>query len=162
MQEDPRNYGRSREPGDYPTVDFEREPYGRYEGGTMSVQDERTWSTLSHASVLLWPFTGLLPVAPLVVWLVYKDRSPRVAFHALQSLWYQVAWLVIGTVGGFLGTVFTAITLGLGLILVIPLVFVLGLVPFVHQIYAAYKVYTGADYRYPFIADKVDNSTRTL
>lgn len=159
MQEDPRNYGRTREPGDYPTGNFEN---GQYEAGVMSSQDERIWSTLSHVSVLLWPVTGLLPVAPLVIWLVYKDRSPRVGFHALQSLWYQVAWLVIGTVGGFTGTVFTVITLGLGAFLVIPLAIVLGLVPFIHQLYAAYRVYTGMDYRYPLIADRIDGSTRTL
>ena len=30
---------------------------------------------------------------------MYKDRSPRVAFHALQSLWYQIAWMVVLVVG---------------------------------------------------------------
>jgi uncharacterized protein len=36
-------------------------------------------------------FTGFLgPVAALIIWLLYKDRSSRVAFNALQSMWYQI------------------------------------------------------------------------
>lgn len=167
---DDPNYGRRPEPGDeleVSTRENERDatpaqsPY-QAAGGELSPQDERTWSILSHVSVLAWPLTGFLPVAPLIVWLVYKDRSPRVGFHALQSLWYQVAWLVLGTIGGFLGTVFTLLTLGIGIIVVAPLALVLGLVPFVHQLYAAYKVSQGEDYRYPAIADRIDGGQRAL
>ena len=140
MQEE-QNYGRSREPGGV---------------GGMSPKDERTWSMLSHLSVLVWPITGFLPVAPLIIWLVYNDRSPRVGFHALQSLWYQVAWLVLGTVAGFLATIFVLLTFGFGLLRVTPLAIVLGLVPSVHGYYAAYKVTGGVDYVYPFVADMID------
>lgn len=173
-----QNYGRTYEPGDEidttvssPGDDLEaktREPEGSVPAGSappgeLSTQDERTWSILSHVSVLAWPLTGFLPIAPLIVWLLYKDRSPRIGFHALQSLWYQVAWLVLGTVGGFLATVFTLLTFGLGIFVVAPLAAILGLVPFVHQLYAAYKVSQGIDYRYPFIADKLDGGNqRTL
>jgi uncharacterized Tic20 family protein len=128
----------------------------------MSPQDERTWSMLSHASVLVWPMTGLLPVAPLIVWLLYKDRSPRVGFHALQSLWYQLAWLALSIVGGFVATVLLFVTFGLGIFVIAPAAVVLGLIPFVHQLYAAYKVYNGEDYRYPYIADRVDGPHRTV
>ncbi len=178
MQQDP-NYGRSWEPGDEtenlkepdtePTttgsepVDAAGGPVpaaSEHPAGELSPQDERTWSILSHVSVLAWPVTGLLPVAPLVLWLLYKDRSPRIGFHALQSVWYQVAWLVLGTIGGFLGTIFSVLTLGLGIFVVAPLAVVLGLVPFAHQLYAAYKVSQGIDYRYAFIADKIDGGDR--
>ncbi len=168
MQEDP-NYGRSREPGDE-AHDEMREVTGGEgpvstiggPGTEMSTQDERTWSILSHVSVLAWPITGLLPVAPLILWLLYKDRSPRVGFHALQSLWYQVAWLALGVVGGLLATLFVILTLGVGVLVVAPLASILGLVPFAHQLYAAYKVSQGVDYRYPFIADRIDGGERTV
>lgn len=146
MQGDPRNYGRAEEPAGRPT----------------SPQDERVWSALSHASILVWPATGLLPIAPLIIWLVYKDRSPHVGFHALQSLWYQLAWLAIATIGGILGTLFSIVTFGFGVFLVIPLAAVLGLVPFAHSLYAAYRVYTGADFRYPYIADRMEGFGRTF
>jgi uncharacterized membrane protein len=35
----------------------------------------------------------------LIIWFVYKDRSQKVAFHGLQSMWYQIGWLVILAVG---------------------------------------------------------------
>lgn len=181
MQRDP-NYGRAREPGDEiettapPPESVADEKLGEIGGtggtapaasdpapGELSTQDERTWSVLSHVSVLAWPLTGLLPIAPFIVWLLYKDRSPRIGFHALQSLWYQVAWLVLGTVGGFLATLFTVITFGLGIFVVVPLAAILGVIPFAHQLYAAYKVSQGIDYRYPFIADRIDGGNqRTL
>ena len=172
-----QNYGRTREPGDEietpaSSPGDEAESRGPedsvpatsdFSSGELSTQDERTWSILSHVSILAWPLTGFLPIAPLIVWLLYKDRSPRIGFHALQSLWYQVAWFALGAVGGFLATVFTLVTLGLGIFVVAPLAAVLGLVPFVHQLYAAYQVSQGVDYRYPFIADRIDGGNqRTL
>lgn len=124
----------------------------------MSIQDERTWSMLAHLSVLLNIVTGIGgPIAALVIWLVYRDRSRRVSFHALQSLWYQVAWAVILFVGWFVTGILSIIFIGL---LLIPVMLIATLVPFVHQCYAAYKVYQGVDYRYPIIADMIDGGRR--
>ena len=123
---------------------------------TVSPQDEKTWSILSHVSVFLNLFTGFLgPVGAFVVWLMYKDRSPRISFHALQSLWYQVAWLLILAVGWTVTGLLTAIIIGF---LLIPVMIVLTLVPFVHMAYAAYKVSQDVDYRYPWVADMVDGN----
>ncbi len=154
------NYGNQREPGS---------PFGGPIGSTggpiggssqMSIQDERTWSMLAHLSVLLNLITGIGgPVAALVIWLVYKDKSSRVAFHALQSLWYQVAWAVILVVGWTVTFILSFILIGL---LLIPVMLIVSLVPFVHQCYAAYKVSQGVHYRYPIIADMVDSGRRIV
>ncbi len=149
MQEE-QNYGRSREPGD--ELDGAGGPAGR----TMSPQDERTWSMVAHFSVLAG-LVGLMPLGALIIWLVYKDRSPRVGFHALQALWYQIAWLVILVAGWFVTFVLSFVLIGL---LLIPVMLVASLVPFVHGCYAAYKVNQGVDYRYPFIADRIDGGAR--
>src|SRR5215207_9801658 len=151
MQQDP-NYGRPEE---------EREPSAPVGGpigttggvGTsqMSLQDERMWSMLAHLSVLVSIITGIGgPIAALVIWLVYKDKSQRVAFHALQSLWYQVAWIVIIFAYVILSTILTFVIIGIFMFFLLPLI---ALVPIAHQCYAAYKVNQGVDYRYPFIAD---------
>ncbi len=117
----------------------------------MGTQEERTWSALSHLSVFLNLFTGFLgPVAAAVIWLVYKDRSPQVAFHALQSAAYQVAWLVLLAAGWALTGLLTLILVGF---LLIPVMAVATVVPFVHMAYAAYRVSKGDDYRYPLVAD---------
>ncbi len=150
MQQQDPNYGTPREAEPRLT----RVPVG----GGMSAQDERTWSMLAHLSVLLNIVTGIGgPIAALVIWLVYRDRSRRVSFHALQSLWYQVAWAVILFVGWFVTGILSIIFIGL---LLIPVMLIATLVPFVHQCYAAYKVYQGVDYRFPIIADMIDGGRR--
>src|SRR4028119_2177165 len=99
----------------------EPQPTGSGSGGsglggsttTLGSRDEDNWSALAHLSVFLNLFTGFLgPVAALVIWLMYKDRSPRVSFHALQSLWYQVAWVVILAVGWSVAGLLTIILVG--------------------------------------------------
>lgn len=126
---------------------------------TMGSRDEETWSALAHLSVFLNLFTGFLgPVGALVIWLMYKDRSPRVAFHALQSLWYQVAWMVILVVGWTITTFLMIVLVGF---LLVPVMIVASLVPFVHMAYAAYKVNQGVDYRYPWVSDLVGGHRNT-
>ena len=149
MQEE-QNYGRPREPGD------ELDGAGGPAGSTMSPQDERTWSVVAHLSVLAG-LVGLMPFGALIIWLVYKDRSRRVGFHALQALWYQIAWLVILVVGWFVTFILSFVVIGL---LLIPVMLLASLVPFVHGCYAAYKVNQGVDYRYPYIADRIDGGAR--
>ena len=125
---------------------------------TMGPKDENTWSVLAHLSVFLNLFTGFLgPVAALVIWLMYRDRSPKVSFHALQSLWYQVAWVVILAVGWTVAGLLTIILVGF---LLFPVMIVLTFVPFAHMGYAAYKVSQGIDYRYPWVADLLERERR--
>jgi uncharacterized Tic20 family protein len=122
---------------------------------TMSPQDERTWSIVAHLSVLV-ALIGLMPFGALLVWLLYKDRSEKVRFHALQALWYQIAWIVVLIVYSFVAVLLSIVTLGLGAIVLVPLAFVIAAVPVIHGCYAAYQVSQGIDYRYPYIADKIE------
>jgi uncharacterized Tic20 family protein len=124
----------------------------------MSAQDERRWSIIAHLSILLDLITAIGgPVAALIIWLVYKDRSRKVAFHALQSLWYQVAWIVILGVGWFITYILMVVVIGF---LLVPVMAIVSVVPFVHQCYAAYKVSQGVEYRYPIVAGMVDGERR--
>jgi uncharacterized protein len=148
VSEEQRNYGVE------PEVSGSGGSGGTLSTRTMNPKDENTWSVLAHLSVFLNLVTGFLgPVAALVIWLMYRDRSPRVSFHALQSLWYQVAWAVILAVGWTVAGLLTIILVGF---LLFPVMIVLTFVPFVHMGYAAYKVSQGVDYRYPLIADLLE------
>lgn len=130
-------------------------------GGGIGVGDERAWSMLSHLSFLLNFVTGIGGlVAPVVIWLFYKERSGRIAFHALQSLWYQVAWVGIGIAYATVTVVLSLLTFGLAAVVLVPLAFLVFLIPLIHQVYAAIKVNGGANYRYPIIADIVDREKR--
>ena len=132
----------------------ERVSEGRSGGsaGTMSAQDERTWSIIAHLSVLA-ALVGLMPFGALIVWLLYKDRSQKVRFHALQALWYQIAWIVILAAYAFVSLILSLVIIGLFMFLLLP---ILALVPLVHGCYAAYQVSQGVEYRYPFIADRIE------
>jgi hypothetical protein len=70
-----------------------------------------------------------------------------------------VAWLIILVAGWFVTFVLSFVLVGL---LFIPVMLVASLVPFVHGCYAAYRVSQGEDYRYPFIADRIEGAGRTL
>src|ERR671912_2149404 len=121
---------------------------------TMGTQEERTFSVLAHLSIFLNLVTGFLgPVAALIMWLVYRDRSSRVASQALQSMWYQVAWIVILVAGWTLTTLLMLVLIGF---LLVPVMALISLVPFVHSAYAAYRVSKDGGYRYPLIADMIE------
>ena len=142
--------GQSR--ADYGAIGDEAAGLGPVALGT---REERTWSVLSHLSGFLNIFTLFLgPVAALVVWLVYRDRSSKVAFDALQSAAYQGAWLAILGVGWALTIALTFVLVGF---LLIPAMMILTVVPFAHMGYAAYKVGKEGEYRYPIVADLIEN-----
>ena len=146
--------------GDRDYVGQDRTGYGSigaagHGAAVMGPKEEKTWSVLSHLSAFLNIFTLFLgPVAALVVWLVYKDRSRKVAFNALQSAAYQGAWLAILGIGWSLTALLTLVLVGF---LLIPPMLILTAVPFVHMGYAAYKVSKDGEYRYPIVADLIEN-----
>ena len=134
MQQDPNLGG-----------DQERPTESHAGAQTMSPQDEQTWSILSHLSVLL-ALVGLMPFGALLIWLIYKDRSERVRFHALQALWFQIAWIVL-----------TLLIIGIFMFFLLP---ILAVIPVIHGCYAAYQVSQGVEYRYPYIADRIEGPRR--
>ncbi len=120
----------------------------------MGTQEEKTLSVLAHLSMFLNLVTGFLgPVAALVIWLVYRDRSRTVAFQALQSMWYQVAWIVILVAGWTITTLLMLVLIGF---LLVPVMALISVVPFVHSAYAAYRVSKDGEFRYPLIADMIE------
>jgi uncharacterized protein len=143
MQQDP-NLGGERERAS--------EGQARASAGTMSVQDERTWSIIAHLSVLL-ELVGLMPFGALLVWLLYKDRSRKVRFHALQALWYQIAWIVILVAYTLVSLILSLVIIGIFMFFLLP---ILALIPLIHGCYAAYRVSQGVEYRYPYIADRIE------
>src|ERR687898_1705557 len=142
MQQDPNLGGeRERVPEDHPGASTQ----------TMSAQDERTWSVIAHLSVLV-ALVGLMPFGALLVWLLYKDRSRKVRFHALQALWYQIAWIVILVAYTLVSLILSLVIVGIFMFLLLP---ILALIPLIHGCYAAYQVSQGVEYRYPYIADRI-------
>jgi hypothetical protein len=127
----------------------------------LSPSEERTWAMLAHLSVLINLVTGALgPIAALLIYLVYKDRSRYVAYQSLQSLLLQlIGWvgggLIIGAAWAITGAL-SAVIIGLCLIpfaLLITLFLPVGTI--VYSIIAAVKTNQGKDFRYWLIGDWV-------
>jgi uncharacterized Tic20 family protein len=102
----------------------------------MPPDEEKLWAIGAHLGPLV---LGI--VAPLVVWLVFKDRSAYLDRTGKEALNMQISYLIYGAVAGF------SIILLIGLVL-LPVVVVAWLVL---MVVATVKVANLEDYRYPAI-----------
>lgn len=126
----------------------------------LTPSEERTWAMLAHLSILLNLVTGLLGlVGALVVYLIYQNRSRYVAYHALQSLIFQ---LIVWLGGGILTGVTWAITGVLSAVLVgllcIPFALLITAIPVagvVYGIVGGIQCSQGQDFRYWLVGDWV-------
>ncbi len=124
----------------------------------LSTEEERTWAMLAHLTVLINLFTGLLgPVAALIIYLVYRDRSRYVAYQSLQSVLMQViAWLGGGLLAAILWVVAALLTIVCIGVLLYPVAMLVSLLPIaavVYGIYAAIQCNEGRDFKYWQIGD---------
>lgn len=127
-------------------IQEEREVQQPYSPVLMSASDERSWSALAHLSAFLNIFTGFLgPVAALVVWLVYRERSAVVARHAMRAMIYQSLWLGGLFVGWTVTFFLTAFVIG---IVLWPVMGLLTLAFFAQASFEAYRAYTGVAHPY--------------
>lgn len=114
---------------------------------------ERQWAMFAHLSALLggivtagWAGSLGCFVGPLVIWLVKKDTMPFVDDQAKESLNFNITVAIVF----FVLLMLTLFTLGLGLIVTVPLFFVVGIAWLVLTILASVKANEGVAYRYPF------------
>lgn len=87
-----------------------------YDNVPIASQEDKTMAMLAY---LLGIVTGFL--GPLIVWLIKKDQSKFVGYHALQALLLHAAV----TVGYFIAGALTIVLVGW---LLLPAVGILGLV----------------------------------
>jgi uncharacterized protein len=98
--------------------------------------EEKLWAVAAHLGPLLLGF-----LAPLVVWLVFKDRSQYLDRTGKEALNMQISYMLYGLVAGI------SIILLVGLLL-LPAV---GLAWLVLMIVATVKVANHEEFRYPAI-----------
>ena len=126
----------------------------------LSTADERTWAMLGHLSILANLVSGIFGVvAALVIYLIYKERSRYVAYHALQSFVFRLVWWVGG--GALVGIAW-AITGALSVVLVgllcVPFALLITLIPLAAMVYGVVgglQCNQGRDFRYWLIGDWV-------
>ena len=112
---------------------------------------DRQWAAAAHASALLaalltsWIAGVAGAVAALVVWMVVRDRYAFAAEHARDALNFNLSMFIYAAIA----VVLVVFTLGIGLIVALPMWLVLALAWIVCTLLAAFKAYDGQPYRYP-------------
>lgn len=97
-------------------------------------------SMLAHLLVFLGGF-----IAPLIIWLIYKDRSALVNHHGKEQLNFQIS-LTIYSLALF---VFAVITLGIGALIAVPAIWGLAIYAVIMLIVAGIAANNGEYYRIP-------------
>ena len=111
----------------------------------MSPEEERTWGTLAHVLALPAALVALAFLGPLIVLLIYGNRSPWVRRNAVEALNFQITTLIVVAACIVVGV----ITLGLGFLLVGPLLLAWGVFWLVVTVLASLAANRGEAYRYP-------------
>lgn len=83
--------------------------------GETASNDDKLWGALAHLSVFVGGFIG-----PLVVLLVFQEKSKFIRYHAIQALAVQVGVVI----AAILVSIISFVTCGVGAVLYLPLMFV--------------------------------------
>lgn len=126
----------------------------------LSQNDERQFAMFAHLGVLVNLVSGFLgPLVPLVIYMMYKDRSRYVAYQSLQALIFQLVWWVGGGiltgVAWFITSILSTVLIG---ILCIPFACVISAMPLValgYGIYGGIQTSQGQDFKYWLVGDWV-------
>lgn len=115
--------------------------------GPVATPDERLFATVAHLSAAIaWVVSvGWLNfVGPLVVWALFKDRSPFVRRASAGAFNFTLSMTIAGIVGWLL--VFTIIGLPIGVLLIAGS----GLATIVFGVLGALKTWRGESFTYPW------------
>ena len=131
----------------HPTQAYPTQP------STMSAEDERTWGAISHAGAVVAMicsagFLGFL--ASVAVYVIHKDRGPFVRAHAANSLNIQITMFIWLVVLGILTIPIALLTLGLGLVVMVPALVAAFVVAGILHVIGAIKAYNGEWWNPPF------------
>lgn len=110
-----------------------------YAGDRLSPADENTWSSAAHWSAILASFVGLGFLGPLLVLLIQGPKSARVRANAVESLNFEITFIIAMIVSVLL----IFVLVGIATTILLPLAWL------ILRILAAVQTSGGQDYRYP-------------
>jgi uncharacterized Tic20 family protein len=107
-------------------------------------KDQRTWAMIAHLSGFAMYFSGIgLILGPLVVWLLKRDGNPFVDDQGKEALNFSISCCIY-----FIGALVLCFTI-IGLVIGIPVLFILPTLHIVFMIIAGIKANEGVAFRYP-------------
>jgi uncharacterized protein len=119
----PQQGGYPPQQGGYPPQPYNQPGYPQAAGqAPVSESDEKLWGIISYISIPFFWFLG-----PLIVFLVYKDRSQYLRAVAVETLNFSILYGIAQIVLGILGVIL-AIVIGAGFGFLYWLIAVVGLV----------------------------------
>ncbi|HKE50031.1 MAG TPA: DUF4870 domain-containing protein [Actinomycetes bacterium] len=126
-------------------------PGGQGSYQPMSPTDERLWATLAHVLALAAFFLlGLSLLGPLIVYVIYANRSQFVRSHAVEALNFNITMLIAWIALIVIGIILTISIIGiLFLVFLIPAAFLLWIYWLVITIVAAIHANQGQSFSYP-------------
>ncbi len=123
-------------------------PYGPYSSGTpQPTSDERLWGILAHLSAPIASVISvgwLTVVGPLVVWILYKDKSAFVRNAAAGAFNFTLTMWLVSLVGWILSITIVFAVIG------IPMIIIGALGSIVLGIVGAVKTANGEAFTYPW------------
>jgi uncharacterized Tic20 family protein len=105
----------------------------------LSADQERLWGMLAHLLSFVAAYIALGFIAPLVVLLVFGPRSAYVRAQAVESLNFNLSWLLYAIVAGIL------VIIGIGLLILLAL----AIAYVVLVVIASVRANNGQLFRYP-------------
>lgn len=114
--------------------------------GPRGPSDDHLWGLLSY---LLTFVAGVL--APLVIYLIKKDESRYVRYHAAQSLNMAITATIYVIAGGIVSLIVAFATHGYALILIVPIYIAYLMAHLVYLILAAIGANRGEYYKVPIV-----------
>lgn len=113
-----------------------------------AASDEQTWAVVAHLGSLVTAWFAFGFLAPLIVMLA-KPKSDFVRRHAVESLNFQLSMLIYSVVGGVLAFVMTVLTLGIMILIILPIALLFGAAVLAIVIWASVVASRGEFFRYP-------------
>lgn len=115
-------------------------------------KDQQTYALIMHLSAFaafLLPSLGNI-IGALVAWLVFKDKSEMLDQQGKEVLNYQISVSIYLWIAGIIAGIFSVVTLGLGVILVVPLLGIMWIVSLIPTFLGVKEANNGNFYRYPY------------
>ena len=147
------------QPG-YGQQQYGQQPYGgqvppqqyAYQGQTSSPPltqaEDKQWASFAHFGGALGAFLGAGTagwIAPLIIYLVFKDRGPFTRQESKEALNFQLT-ITIYVVGLYIvGTILALVLIGF---LLYPIAWIVGILGVIFGIIGGVKVNNGEAYRY--------------
>jgi uncharacterized Tic20 family protein len=109
----------------------------------LTEAEDKQWASFAHFGNILL----LLPA--LIIYLVFKDRGPKVAVEGKEALNWTINVTALVIILNILSVIVSAVTFGIGGLLVGLLIWALLIVNLIFAILGGVKVNGGGSYRYP-------------